>query len=76
MQYEIKVVDFLSIDTDGSEFEILESIDFSKVDVRVICVENNYNDDCIKKLLVSKGFIFKIKLAGQDDVYVHPNFFS
>lgn len=75
-QYNIQVIDFLSIDTEGSEFEILNSIDFGKITVRVICVENNYNDNCVNKLLISKGFIFKTKLAGQDDVYVHPKFFS
>lgn len=37
-------VDFLSIDTEGSEFEILKGIDTSRYQFGCICVEHNFED--------------------------------
>jgi hypothetical protein len=37
-----KDFDFLSIDTEGSELQILNNIDFDKYQIKVICVENNF----------------------------------
>ena len=42
-----KVVDFVSIDTEGNELEIIESINFDKNKIRTLVVENNYNDNRI-----------------------------
>jgi FkbM family methyltransferase len=53
-------IDFLSIDTEGSEVEILSSIDFSKYRPNIICIEHNYvksNRVYIKNFLKSKGYI-------------------
>jgi FkbM family methyltransferase len=52
-------IDFLSIDTEGSEAEILYSIDFSKYSPKVICIEHNFNKKnrvFFKKYLASKGY--------------------
>ena len=49
-------VNFLSIDTEGGEYDILESIDFSKCLIDVIAVEDNYKDPRFVQLLDSKGF--------------------
>jgi FkbM family methyltransferase len=54
---KVKKVDYLSIDTEGSELQILKSIDFDIVDIRVISTENSSKSD-IKTFLESKGFIF------------------
>jgi len=37
-----KVIDYLSIDTEGSEFKILENFDFSRFSFRVVTVEHNF----------------------------------
>lgn len=42
-------VDYLSIDTEGSEFDILKSIDFEQVTYKAISAENNYLDGRIEK---------------------------
>ena len=53
-----KRIDYLSIDTEGSEYEILSNFNFDAYDIRVITCEHNYmpERDKIYKLLTSKGF--------------------
>jgi FkbM family methyltransferase len=53
-----KKIDFLSIDTEGSEYEILSAFDFEEYSFSVIAVEHNYNKrrDDIHSLLTSKGY--------------------
>jgi len=51
-------IDYLSIDTEGSEYKILKAFDFKKYKVNIITVEHNYtvNKFKINKLLISKNF--------------------
>jgi FkbM family methyltransferase len=53
-----KHVDFLSVDTEGSEFEILNAFDFSTYSFGAICVEHNYleNRPKVKALLEANGY--------------------
>lgn len=67
-QYAIKHIDYLSIDTEGSELDILKAIDFSTITIDVITVENNYNTDHIKNFLTSQGYEYLTKLEG-DEIY-------
>lgn len=69
-KYELQKIDFMSIDTEGSELEVLKSIDFDSVKIHVITVENNYKDNKIYNFLVEKGFLCKANLMG-DDIYVY-----
>jgi FkbM family methyltransferase len=68
-KYNIKNVDFCSIDVEGGEMDVIKSIDFSDVNIRVIMVENNYNKKDVYNYLIKKGFIF-IKRIEIDDIYV------
>lgn len=68
-----KMVDYLSIDTEGSEFEILNSFDFSRHQFRVITCEHNYTTDRekIHNLLTRNGYIRKYAfLSKWDDWYI------
>lgn len=52
------VIDFLSIDTEGSELEILEAYDFTRRRINTICVEHNFQGQRqqIHALLSDQGY--------------------
>jgi len=58
-KYNIRHVNYLSIDVEGAEFEVIKSIDFDKVFIDVIGFENNYEDTSIPivKYLENKNYI-------------------
>ena len=69
-----KSIDFLSIDTEGSEFEILNAFDFGAYRFNVITCEHNYtsNREKIHDLLVGHGYRRSLEsLSRWDDWYVH-----
>ena len=66
-------IDYLSLDTEGSELAILQAFDFSAYDVGLISVEHNHTDkrQPIFDLLTAQGFRRKFeKLSDVDDWYV------
>lgn len=71
--YDITHIDFLSIDTEGGEFDIISSIDFSIFQIDVITIEDNFNDSRFLPFLNSKGFEFVTKLE-QDLIFVNYKF--
>jgi hypothetical protein len=68
-----KHIDYLSIDTEGSEFEILKALDFNEFSFGVITVEHNFTDsrDNLYDLLSSNGYkrVFE-EISGVDDWYI------
>ncbi len=68
-----RVIDYLSIDTEGSEYEILANFDFDKYDIKIITCEHNYtaNREKINSLLAAKGYFrYYSNLSNFDDWYV------
>ncbi len=49
-------IDFISIDNEGNEFDIVDSINFNLLDIKSLVIENNYKDNRIKEYLNSQGF--------------------
>jgi FkbM family methyltransferase len=69
------LIDYISMDTEGSEFEILKNFDFEKYRVQAWTIEHNHNQvmrDKILKLLTSKGYIFAFN-KHVDDFYMHES---
>lgn len=64
-------VDYLSIDTEGSEMQVLNSIDFDNVTIDVIEVEVNYRDEEEKftEFFDKKGYKL-IAVLTCDNIYV------
>ena len=73
-KYSIKNVDYLSLDTEGSEYEILKSLDFKLYSPTVITVEHNFKNEIRKKiysLLVKRGYKrYFTQISRFDDWYV------
>ncbi len=66
-------IDYLSIDTEGSEFEILRDFDFNKYRFKVITVEHNFTPqrEDLFTLLTRNGYTRKCEGASEfDDWYV------
>jgi FkbM family methyltransferase len=70
-KYSLDQVDFLSVDTEGSELEVLQSVDFEKTKVGVLCVENNSGKKDVRRYLEKRGFTYYVTLGDLDDLYVH-----
>ncbi len=70
-----RVVDYLSIDTEGSEHDILAGFNFEKYQFRVITCEHNFTPqrEMIFELLSKHGYQRRFEQCSQfDDWYVHP----
>ncbi len=68
-------IDYLSVDTEGSEYEILKAFDFERYDIRIITVEHNFTPqrEQIRKLLSAQGYVRKFEnISRFDDWYVRP----
>lgn len=65
-KFGVKHIDFFSLDVEGAELQVLESIDFNCVTFDVITIEDLGGDEekvgKIKVLLESKGYIFHAKV--------------
>lgn len=68
-KYNILNIDYCSIDTEGSEFNIIKSIDFNKTNIKIFSIENNYNNDNIKTFLEEKGYVLHSKIKW-DDIFI------
>lgn len=66
------VIDFMSIDTEGSETRILNAFDFSKRRVRAFAVEHNFvQRDDITAIMQANGYtrLFP-EISGHDDWWI------
>ena len=66
----VKVVDYLSIDVEGAELEMLRGIDFEQVQVNVISIEHNHEFSEVYDLLTTSGFEYQ-GLLFFDEIFVH-----
>jgi FkbM family methyltransferase len=62
-KHNVTKVDFCSIDTEGSEFDIIKTIDFNKYDFGLFLIENNYGDSRVRDFLEAKEYTFVTTLT-------------
>jgi FkbM family methyltransferase len=67
----ISHINYLSIDVEGAEFEVIKSINFDKVFIDIIGFENNYDDLSIPiiEYLENNGFI-RINKSALVDIFM------
>lgn len=65
-EHDIKNINYLSIDVEGGEFNVIKSIDFEKCSIQVIGFESNYDDLSVEivRYLEEKKFVFYRKHKG------------
>jgi FkbM family methyltransferase len=71
-----KEIDYLSIDTEGSEYAILRDFDFDKYRIKVITCEHNFTParEKIFSLLKRNGYVRKLpEFSRVDDWYVRAD---
>ncbi len=62
-------IDFCSLDTEGSELEILKYLDFTRFEIKIFVVENQHEEGQLRNFLKSKNYIF-LKRLGGDDLFI------
>jgi FkbM family methyltransferase len=68
-----RIPDFLSIDIEGMDFEVLQSIDFKRYPFKVVCVEiQPYSEEDIRTLMHNVGYCSIIK-CGSNLIFVDKN---
>jgi len=70
-----KGIDYISVDTEGSEYDIMVAFDFDKYNVKIFTIEHGWDDtpsrQNVYELMTSKGYERKLKeISGWDDWYV------
>jgi FkbM family methyltransferase len=70
--HQITRIDYLSIDTEGADFQVLSSVDFDAFDIRVISIENTCFGDRIISFLSKRGYELKA-ILGNDEIYMKRN---
>ncbi len=70
-----KIIDYISIDTEGTEFDILKDFNFGEYKFKIMTVEHNFTSerDKIFQLLTANGYhrIWS-EFTQFDDWYIHP----
>ena len=71
-----KIIDLISIDIEGNEFDVLKSIDFDKYQIKVIILENNAPKELsYLDFFLEKNFYY-FDRVGMDEIYYNKKYFS
>lgn len=73
-------IDYMSIDVEGHELNVIKGIDFNKVKINVLTIENNSpgyclnGDERIRNIMFNNGYILWGRIVALDDIYIHQDF--
>jgi len=74
-EYKLKHIDFISLDVEGNELNILESFPFGRIDVAIWAIEDNRNSEEITtgifNIMIAQGYQL-VEFIGHDYIFVHP----
>ena len=73
-KYDLKKIDYLSLDIEGGEYEVLKSIDFKTIDITCLSVENNPGNKRTTPLMRKAGYHLAFRVFN-DYFYVKKNYF-
>lgn len=77
-KHKLNHIDYCSIDTEGSELEILHTINFNEVTIHTFSIENNFDSKEIQNFLQKKGYekIMEIGIprTALDEIYKKIDF--
>lgn len=71
-----KIIDFVSVDTEGTEYEILKEFNFKNWQVNFFCIEHNYSENRskIRDLMFKQGYeLILSEFSGIDDWFKFNN---
>ncbi len=73
------VIDYMSVDTEGSEFEILSNLNFEKYRVNVFTIEHSFTPkrEDVRLLMANKGYVNMFEAVSKwDDWFVHKSLYT
>ena len=71
-----QIIDLVSIDIEGNEFEVLNSIDYDIYEIKVIILENNIPEKLnYQKFFSEKNYSYYDRV-GMDEIYYNNKYFN
>ncbi len=76
-EHKLEVITLLSIDVEGVELDVVRGIDFERVLIKCLIIENNtvnlFGSEEIREFLRLKGYVFFSRIGFYDDVFLHKS---
>lgn len=73
----ITYIDFFSIDVEGAELDVIQSIDFERIYIHVMIVEaDNHNitkNNAVREIMQSQGFLIDTTSVKRSDLFINRN---
>ncbi len=77
LENNIKYIDLFSLDVEGGELDVLNTINWDNIEIYLFCIELDNNDpikdDQCRKILKEHNFVFKHKI-GINEFWINPNY--
>jgi FkbM family methyltransferase len=70
-----KKIDFISIDTENTELDVLKGLNFDEYDIKFFVIENNFDENQVEEYLKTKNFK-KLFRNAVNDFYVNNNYIN